>query len=112
MNTKEELENRVFSLAKDIEKGKFNFDIDSCPSVTYKADRWKQYLGATIYVTLGGPNIWIDTERRRVEGRWGNDQASRAYICDKAGIDDYMRNEFDCFFPGEIRVTNIRGAKK
>lgn len=32
------------------------------------------YLGARIYVTLGGPNIWIDTREGYVKGAWGCDR--------------------------------------
>lgn len=33
-----------------------------------------EYVGAKIYVTLGGPNVWIDTREGYVKGAWGCDR--------------------------------------
>lgn len=42
---------------------------------TYTIDRCGGYKSARIWVTLGGPNIWIDTEERAVKLAWGTDRA-------------------------------------
>ena len=34
-----------------------------------------EYLGVRVYVTLGGPNVWIDTRRGEIAGAWGADRA-------------------------------------
>lgn len=34
-----------------------------------------EYLGARVWVTLGGPNVWIDTREGYVKGAWGSDRA-------------------------------------
>lgn len=34
------------------------------------------YKACRIWVTLGGPNVWIDTEERAVKLAWGTDRAS------------------------------------
>lgn len=34
-----------------------------------------EYLGVRVYVTLGGPNVWIDTRRGEIAGAWGTDRA-------------------------------------
>jgi hypothetical protein len=34
------------------------------------------FLGARIYVTLGGPTVWIDTRAGLIYGAWGRDRAS------------------------------------
>lgn len=44
------------------------------------------YLGVRVYVTLGGPNVWIDTRRGEIGGAWGTDRADRwlpREICDE-----------------------------
>lgn len=35
----------------------------------------RQYRGGKVYVTLGGPNIWVDTTDGYVHGAWGSDRA-------------------------------------
>lgn len=34
-----------------------------------------EFLGVRVYVTLGGPNVWIDTRRGEIAGAWGTDRA-------------------------------------
>lgn len=36
------------------------------------------YKACRIWVTLGGPNVWIDTEERAVKLAWGTDRAEYA----------------------------------
>lgn len=35
------------------------------------------YRGAKLYMTVGGPTIWVDTKTGFVEGRWGGDSCSK-----------------------------------
>lgn len=35
------------------------------------------FRGAKLYVTVGGPTIWVDTQDGTVEGRWGTDSCSK-----------------------------------
>ena len=35
------------------------------------------YRGAKLYMTVGGPSIWIDTQSGFVEGRWATDSCSK-----------------------------------
>lgn len=35
------------------------------------------YRGAKLYMTVGGPTIWIDTQTGSVEGRWATDSCSK-----------------------------------
>ena len=45
-----------------------------------------EYLGVRVYVTLGGPNVCIDTRRGEIAGAWGTDTADRwlpREICDE-----------------------------
>lgn len=34
-----------------------------------------EYWGAFIYISLGGPNIWVDTVDKSVKLAWGGDRA-------------------------------------
>lgn len=35
------------------------------------------YRGAKLYMTVGGPTIWVDTKTGFVEGRWATDSCSK-----------------------------------
>lgn len=47
----------------------------------------RSFLGAEIAVTLGGPNIFIDTRRAVVTGHWGSNTVTRSYS-DNIGLHD------------------------
>ena len=34
-----------------------------------------EYIGVRVYITLGGPNVWVDTRRGEIAGAWGTDRA-------------------------------------
>lgn len=56
-----------------------------------------EYKSAKIWVTLGGPNVWIDTAERAVKLAWGTDRAEYALdwdTCDE--IDKYMQELYTC----------------
>ena len=44
--------------------------------------------GFAILVTFGGPNIWINTKDRQVEGYWWGDNFTLPYNNDEMGIHD------------------------
>lgn len=46
----------------------------------YTIDSQRQYKAAKIWVTLGGPNVWVDTAERAVKLAWGTDRAE--YLLD------------------------------
>lgn len=51
----------------------------------------RNYRGSRIYVTLGGPTIWIDTTAHTVNGTWGTERESVPMYSDVCNmIDDYV----------------------
>lgn len=63
----------------------------------FTIDSRKEYVSAKIWVTLGGPNIWIDTAERAVKLAWGADREEYPLgwdVCDE--IDDIMREIYKC----------------
>ena len=40
----------------------------------FTIDSRKEYKSAKIWITLGGPNVWIDTAERVVKLAWGTDR--------------------------------------
>ena len=57
----------------------------------FTVDSRKNYMGAKIYVTLGGPTVWIDAREKTVELRWGTSSATALLSYDAtAQLDDTM----------------------
>ena len=44
--------------------------------VEYTLNSQRELIGVRVYVTLGGPNCWIDTRGGEVVCAWGSDKAS------------------------------------
>jgi hypothetical protein len=69
---------------------------DDVLDVEYAADSRKRYLGAKIYITLGGPNIWIDTRKKCICGAWGCNDAELPLASDVAyEIDDIFEAYYE-----------------
>ena len=48
----------------------------------FRIDSQREFSGIRVWVTLGGPSCWIDTERRTVEIRWGGKSACYGLLSD------------------------------
>jgi len=105
-----QLEETCERIAEEINTGEYDFDADNrvydepCAS-NYLSDildyrttisRDNEYIGSHILVAFGGPNIWINTLDKCVEGYWGSDVIKRYYYDDNLGIDDYMEEMYNC----------------
>jgi len=64
--------------------------------IEYTIDSSGDYLGACIWVGLGGPNVWIDTRDRAVKLAWGSERAEWGILSDTAA-------EIDEIFEGQYR---------
>lgn len=55
------------------------------------------YSAVKIYVTLGGPTVWIDTYRGSVELRWANEE-SRYFLTSDVidAVNDYFEDYYNC----------------
>ena len=65
--------------------------------VEYRVSSRGEYRGAYIWVTLGGPNIYIDTFAGVIRGAWGSDRDEvwlPSEIC--AEIDAIFEEYFAC----------------
>jgi hypothetical protein len=56
--------------------------------IEYIVNSKGEYLGARILVAFGGPNIWINTRTKQVEGYWWGDSCIMSYSNDEMGIDE------------------------
>lgn len=61
----------------------------------YTINRDKTYKAVKIWVTLGGPNICIDTNYNEIKGFWGSDRES-AWL--PSEIADEIDNIFEEFY--------------
>ncbi len=95
MDTKKKLLETCRGIADEIENGDIE-DYTANP-LDYKfiVDAQKQYVGVEILVSFGGPNIYINTQNKTVEGYWGNDSVDVKYY-DGEAIDDYFEQLYDC----------------
>ena len=88
---KNRLKNHVLSIITNIEAGfpdELNSDGEEFSAFDYLQDALdieyivssnKEYLGARVLVASGGPNIWINTRNRQVEGYWWGDKFIAQY---------------------------------
>lgn len=63
----------------------------------FTIDSQKEYKAAKIWITLGGPNVWIDTAERAVKLAWGTDREKYPLgwdVCDE--IDNIMQDIYEC----------------
>lgn len=108
----EELKNHVKSIAdnltnppmdewndgRDIEnEGEFSaFDyLQDALDIEYIVNSKKEYIGARVLVAFGGPNIWINTRTKTVEGHWWSDSATASFQ-DNIGLDEALEELFSC----------------
>ena len=64
----------------------------------YTISSSREYLGAKIWVTLGGPNIHIDTRNGEIRGAWGTERESiwlPSEIC--VEIDSIFEELYNCY---------------
>lgn len=62
--------------------------VDDLLDIEYTISSHGDYLGAEVAVTLGGPNIYINTREGVIKGRWGSDKVD---IC----LDSAICKEID-----------------
>ena len=57
----------------------------------YTISSRKEYRSVKIWITLGGPNVWIDTADSYVRLAWGSDK-------EEYPLSYYIRDEIDAIF--------------
>lgn len=64
--------------------------------IEYVVGSDKKYLGARVLVAFGGPNIWINTRTKQVEGYWWGDKAIVSYNADEMDLDSALEDLYNC----------------
>ena len=62
----------------------------------FTIDSRKEYKSSKIWITLGGPNVWIDTAERAVKLAWGTSREEYALdwdVCNE--IDEIMQEIYE-----------------
>lgn len=62
-------------------------------TINYKGD----FLGGKVAITLGGPNIYLDSRFGKIEGFWGTDSFSWSLSVQIQGqLEDILEEWFNC----------------
>ena len=64
--------------------------------IEYIVNSQKEYLGARVLVAFGGPNIWINTRTKQVEGYWWGDSSILSYENDAMDLDSALSELYNC----------------
>ena len=64
--------------------------------IEYVVSSKKEYLGARVLVAFGGPNIWINTRTKQVEGYWWGDKCIMSYDDDEMDLDGALSELYYC----------------
>jgi len=105
VKTKSNLQNHVDSIAHDLDNGLTNeegepvhgFDyLEDVLDIQYIVTSEKQYIGARVLVAFGGPNIWINTQTKTIEGYWWDESAFASYYDDEIGLDEALEELWNC----------------
>ena len=106
--SQKQLISEVDDIIEAIESGKYEFEagdydepsaadyLKNVLEINYIIGSDKSYKGAILLVAFGGPNIWINTREKKVEGYWGGDEYVKKYFEDTLGIDDEMEEIYNC----------------
>lgn len=66
--------------------------------VDYRISSSGECIGARVWVQLGGPTVWVDTEEALVKGAWGTDKAAMPIPYDAAQeVQEYAWDLRGCF---------------
>ena len=79
----------------DQEFGAFDYLQDAL-DIEYRVGSDGQYRSAKILVAFGGPNIWIDTGRKKIIGAWWGDYAEAEYLSDALDLDEACAELWNC----------------
>jgi len=104
--SKSDLERNVDHIIETIESGYYETEDENGPNgfdylidaldFNYIVNSDKTYKGARILVAFGGPNIWIDTLQKQVEGYWWGKEIIKSYRQDNLDLDNACEELFNC----------------
>lgn len=70
--------------------------MDDVLDIEYIINSRREYIGARLYVTLGGPTVYVDTRDQMVRLYWGGERAERGLSCNTCdALDDVLREMWE-----------------
>lgn len=105
-DTKKILQEHVQHIAESISngfEGKLNNDgepltaydwLENVLDIEWICNSDKTFKSAVVLVAFGGPNIYVNFQRRHVEGYWGSDEAF-ANFYDEPAIEEVLEEIFN-----------------
>jgi len=100
--TERELRDMCRRYAQDVCNGDMLFYPDDDGDARYEAydikytiDGDGNYRGVRIMLAGGGPNVYLDTNHKEIQGYWGGDFC-KLIISDFEYIDDYWEEQYRC----------------
>lgn len=97
LRVREEIENYYNGFEEDEEeKSLYDYLIDIL-DFELTIDSRMEYRSCKVWITLGGPNVWIDTAERVIKLAWGGERDEiylDSDICDE--IDSYFEEIYNC----------------
>ena len=54
----------------------YDYYIDNVLDIEFTVDAARRFISARLYITIGGPSVWIDTRTRAISGVWGLERAT------------------------------------
>lgn len=108
--TDKQLQDAVNGIAHDIERGMWDgFEatednpvpdafsyLEDALDIQYIVNGKREYIAARVLVAFGGPNIWINTQTKTVEGYWWGSYAECRYTTDGLGLDEALETLWNC----------------
>ena len=97
LRVREEIENYYNGFEEDgEEKGLYDYLSDILDfEITINSQM--EFSSCKVWITLGGPNVWIDTASHEIKLAWGGERAELwlpSEICDE--IDSYFEEIYNC----------------
>ena len=93
------IQNGLDSIERE-DEGQYPMDgleyLSDALDIEYIVNGNRELLGARVLVAFGGPNIWINTRTKQVEGYWWGDSCVMSYNSDEIGLDDALETLWGC----------------
>ena len=98
-NAHADWENKIDELRERIEEAENNTlanYFDDYLSISYIVDGNKEYESVRVWVALGGPNVYVDTDKSAVVLNWGNTHKEHGLSYNtRDAIDEYFREIYE-----------------
>ena len=97
LRVREEIENYYNGFEEDDEERTIYDYLSDVLDFEITINSRMEYSSCKVWITLGGPNVWIDTAEREIKLAWGGERESLwldGDICDE--IDAYFEEFYNC----------------